>query len=76
MIAMTSYFSGIVRSPITAVVILLEMTTARDMAMPLFMAAVIATEASKLVAKTPIYEALADLFLEGVRSEEAERPRE
>ena len=72
MIAMTSYFSGVVRSPITAVVILLEMTLARDMAMALFMASVIAVEASKLVAKKPIYEALAEIFLEGLRKEEPE----
>ena len=73
MIAMTSYFSGVVRSPITAVVILLEMTLARDMAMALFMASVIAVEASKLVAKKPIYEALAEIFLAGLRDKEAER---
>jgi H+/Cl- antiporter ClcA len=73
MIAMTSYFSGVVRSPITAVVILLEMTLARDMAMALFMASVIAVEASKLVAKKPIYEALAEMFLAGLRDKEAER---
>lgn len=67
MIAMTAYFTGVVRSPITSVVILLEMTTARDMAMPLFVAAVIAYEASKLVCKTPIYEALAEIFLADLR---------
>ena len=73
MVAMTSYFSGVVRSPITAVVILLEMTLARDMAMALFMASVIAVEASKLVCKTPIYEALAEIFLQGLRQKDAER---
>ena len=70
MIAMTAYFTGVVRSPITSVVILLEMTTARDMAMPLFVAAVIAYEASKLICKTPIYEALADIFLADLRAAE------
>ncbi|MFP8878373.1 MAG: chloride channel protein [Myxococcota bacterium] len=72
MIAMTSYFSGVVRSPITAVVILLEMTLARDMAMALFIASVIAVEASKLVAKKPIYGALAEIFLGDLRNEERE----
>jgi len=67
MIAMTAYFTGVVRSPITSVVILLEMTTARDMAMPLFVTAVIAYEASKLICKTPIYEALAEIFLSDLR---------
>ena len=73
MIAMTSYFSGVVRSPITAVVILIEMTLARDMAVALFAASVIAVEASKLVAKKPIYEALAEIFREGLRNEEPEK---
>ncbi len=73
MIAMTAYFTGVVRSPITSVVILLEMTTARDMAMPLFMTAVIAYEASKLICKTSIYEALADIFLEDLRARNPEQ---
>lgn len=76
MVAMTAYFSGVVRSPITSVVILLEMTLARDMAMALFMASVIAVEASKLVCKTPIYEALAEIFLADLRKVDAERSAE
>ena len=71
MIAMTAYFTGVVRSPITSVVILLEMTTARGMAMPLFITAVIAYEASKLICKTSIYEALADIFLDDLRSKQS-----
>ena len=73
MIAMTAYFTGVVRSPITSVVILLEMTTARDMAMPLFMAAVIAYESSKLISKTPIYEALAEIFLQDLRTKQTDK---
>lgn len=75
MIAMTSYFSGVVRSPITAVVILLEMTLARDIALALFMASVIAVEASKLVAKKPIYEALAEIFLGDLRDDDRQKQR-
>ena len=71
MIAMTAYFTGVVRSPITSVVILLEMTMARDMAMPLFITAAIAYEASKLISKTPIYEALAEIFLADLKRTEA-----
>ena len=72
MISMASYFTGVVRSPITSVVILLEMTSARDMAMPLFMASVIAYEASRLIAKKPIYEALAEIFLGDLRAGQKE----
>ena len=73
MIAMTAYFTGVVRSPITSVVILLEMTTARDMAMPLFVTAAIAYASSALIAKTPIYEALAEIFLQDLRRTEASK---
>ncbi|NRA02369.1 MAG: chloride channel protein [Myxococcales bacterium] len=73
MLAMVSYFTGVVRSPITAVVILLEMTTAREMAMPMFLASVIAYEASRLVARKPIYEALAEIFLSDLRQAAATR---
>ena len=38
--------------------------------MPLFVAAVIAYEASKLICKTPIYEALAEIFLSDLRKAE------
>jgi len=77
MLSMASYFTGVVRSPITTVVILLEMTSARDMAMPLFIACVIAYEASRLVAKKPIYEALAEIFLQDLRvaQEKSQRAR-
>jgi len=74
MMAMTAYFTGVVRSPITSVVILLEMTMARDMAMPLFLTAAIAYQASTLVVKTPIYEALAEIFLADLRRTETAKP--
>ncbi|HJO22917.1 MAG: chloride channel protein [Myxococcota bacterium] len=70
MIAMTAYFTGVVRSPITSVVILLEMTTARDMAMPLFLTSAIAYESSKLISKTSIYEGLSAIFLADLRRAE------
>ena len=72
MLSMASYFTGVVRSPITSVVILLEMTSARDMAMPLFMACTIAYESSRLIAKKPIYEALAEIFLHDMKAAEKE----
>ena len=52
--------------------ILLEMTAAREMAMPLFLACVIAYEASSLIAKKPIYEALAEIFLGDLRAGQKE----
>ncbi len=63
LLAMVSYFSGVVQSPITAGVILLEMTRAGEMTLPLLVAAVIAYEASRRICPTALYEGLAQGFL-------------
>ena len=39
---MAAYFAGVVQSPITAAVILVEMTDARRMTLPLLVAAILA----------------------------------
>lgn len=64
---MVSYFGGVVQSPITAAVILLEMTDARGMTLPLLLCSVLAYEASHLVCRESIYEALAALFLADIQ---------
>lgn len=70
LLCMVGYFAGVVQSPITAFVILVEMTDARFMTMPLALAAMLAYEASKLVCPTALYEGLAESFLARVRAEE------
>ncbi len=64
LLVMVSYFSGVVQSPITAGVILLEMTRANDLALPILVASILAYEASKLVCPTPLYEGLSEAFQE------------
>jgi len=64
---MVSYFSGVVQSPITAFVILIEMTSSHYMALPLSLAALIAYEMSHLVCRTSLYESLAESFLEAMQ---------
>lgn len=64
LLAMVAYFSGVVQSPITAGVILVEMTRAAELAIPLLAAAIVAYEASRLVCPTALYEGLAEGFLE------------
>lgn len=66
LLAMASYFSGVVQSPITAAVIVLEMTGARFMILPLLLATVLAYQASQIVCRVPLYEALAESFLRRV----------
>jgi len=61
--AMVGYFSGVVQAPITAFVIVLEMTNQHELIIPLMMTAFLAAGVSKSVCKNPIYSTLADNFL-------------
>lgn len=63
LLVMGAYFAGVVQSPITAAVILFEMTAARFMLLPLLVAAVLAYESSRVVCPVSLYEALAGGFL-------------
>jgi len=63
LLAMVAYFAAVVQSPVTAFVILLEMTDARDMALPLAAASILAYEVSRRVCPTSLYESLAEGFL-------------
>jgi len=64
---MVSFFCGVVQSPITSAVILVEMTAARFFTLPLAVASIVAYEASHLVCRTSLYEALAEGFLARLR---------
>ncbi len=72
MLFMVAYFAGVVQSPITVFVIMIEMTDARMVTIPLMLCAVIAYECSSLVCTTSIYEALAELFLAAVKGRSKE----
>jgi H+/Cl- antiporter ClcA len=60
LIGMIAYFVGVVRAPLTAVVIISEMTANRGMILPLFAAAVVADVAAKAVSGRRLYHGLAD----------------
>jgi H+/Cl- antiporter ClcA len=66
---MVSFFCGVVQSPITSAVILVEMTAARFFTLPLATASIVAYEASRLVCRTALYEALAERFLARMRGD-------
>jgi H+/Cl- antiporter ClcA len=61
-LAMVGYFSGVVQAPITAFVIVLEMTRDADMALPLMSVSLVAYGTSRLVCPRPLYKALAKSF--------------
>ena len=59
----SSYFAGVVQAPITAFVIVTEMSDNHAMVVPLMAAALIAYASSRLVCREGIYHALAKGFL-------------
>jgi H+/Cl- antiporter ClcA len=71
LLGMVSYFAGVVQAPITAFVIVIEMTDNHAMVVPLMAAALIAHATSRLVCEEGVYHALAKGFVE-----RAESPRD
>jgi len=63
LIGMVAYLSGVVQAPITAFVIVLEMSDDHALVIPLMVAALIADGASKLVSREGLYQVLARRFL-------------
>ena len=63
LLGMVAYFTGVVRAPLTAVIIIVEATASRGMILPLFASALIADAAGRLVCKDKLYHALAREFL-------------
>lgn len=64
-LGMVSYFSGVVQTPITAFVIVMEMTGNHAMLLPLMAASFIAYGVSRLICPEPIYRVLAQRFIIG-----------
>lgn len=57
-LGIVGYFSGVVRAPLTAIIIVMEMTADRSMILPLFGTALIADWVSALVCRPKLYHAL------------------
>ncbi len=62
-LGMIGYFTGVVQTPITAFVIVMEMTDNQDLVMAMMATALIAAGTSKLICRKPVYEALAENLL-------------
>ena len=63
LLGMVAYFSGMVQTPITAFVIVMEMTNNQDMIIPLMATSLIATGVSRSICPRPIYSAMVDGFV-------------
>lgn len=71
LLGMVAYFSGVVQAPLTAFIIVTEMTRESDMALPLMSSALIAYGVSRVVCPHPLYKALARPFMQGRAIEES-----
>ncbi len=63
LLGMVGYFAGVVQAPITAFVIVTEMTNGEAVVVPLMLAALLGWGASRLVCREGIYHALAHAFI-------------
>ena len=63
LLGMVGYFAGVVQAPITATVIVLEMTENQRLTIPLMATAMLAFGVSRLICRRPLYGALARRFL-------------
>lgn len=75
LLGMVGYFAGVVRAPLTAVIILMETTASRGMIVPLFLTAIIADGVSALVCKEKLYHGLSRGFAQGAAKPDAEPAR-
>ncbi|MCP3734274.1 chloride channel protein [Sphingomonas sp. RP10(2022)] len=61
-LGMVGYFAGVVRAPLTAVIILSETTASRGLMLPMFATAFIADAASQWVCRDKLYHGLSKTF--------------
>ena len=62
-LGMVSYFAGVTQAPITAFVIVMEMTDNHEMILPLMAAAFLAKLCSRLICPIPIFHAMAGNYM-------------
>lgn len=62
-LGMAAYFAGVVQSPMTAFVIVMEMTATQAHALPIMAAAMLGFGISRLLSPEPLYHGLARLWL-------------
>ncbi len=62
LLTMTAYFSGMLQSPLTSFVIVMEMTGTHEILIPLMATAFIATATSKFVYPYTLYRALSNVY--------------
>jgi H+/Cl- antiporter ClcA len=72
LLGMIGYFVGVVRAPLTAVLIISEMTDSRAMVLPFLTSALIADGISSLICKERLYHGLSKAFIQPIDRMEAD----
>lgn len=67
LLGMAAYFTGVVRAPLTAVIVISETTGSRGIMLPLLGAAIIADGVASLICRERLYHGLARNFMGGER---------
>jgi H+/Cl- antiporter ClcA len=62
LLGMVAYFTGVVRAPLTAVIVVVETTASRGLLLPLLATALIADGAAQMVGREKLYHGLAKGF--------------
>lgn len=62
-LSMAAYFAGVVQAPLTALVIVTEMTGNRGLVLPLMAVVLIGRAASAIICRRPLYRSMAQSFL-------------
>ena len=73
-LTMVAYFAGVVQSPLTAFVIVMEMTASERTSIPLLATSLLAAGLSRLISREPVYHALSYGYSDPTRF--AGRPNE
>ncbi|WP_428832832.1 chloride channel protein [Pseudaminobacter soli (ex Li et al. 2025)] len=72
-LGMAGYFAGVVQAPMTAFVIILEMTGNHDNVIPLMLASMLGYGTARIISREPLYHALSRVFIaDAVRRRRAE----
>lgn len=73
LLGMAGYFAGVVQAPMTAFVIILEMTGNQENVIPLMCTAVIGYGTARMISREPLYHALSRLFVaDAIRRQRAQ----
>jgi H+/Cl- antiporter ClcA len=73
LLGMAGYFAGVVQAPMTAFVIILEMTGNHDNVIALMLASMLGYGTARLISHEPLYHALSRVFIaEAIRRRRAE----